>query len=88
MGLHGKNIVGGELSAEGSTTFRAVDPAKGAPIEPPFHEATQAEVDKALGLADEAFAKRPRDPAGTVGLLERIADGIEGLGEELIQRCG
>ena len=89
MPLHGKNILGNSLSAEGTQTFQAVDPATGEKLETPFHNATQQEVDKALELADQAFrARRETDPAQTAALLERIAKGIEALGDELIERAG
>ena len=35
------------------TTFRAVDPPTGEPLEPDFHEATAADVDAALVVAQE-----------------------------------
>ena len=77
------------MSAEGSTTFRALDPAAGETLEPPFVDATREELDKALELADRAFrARQSIEPAQTAALLERIADQIESLGEELIDRAG
>jgi len=89
MTLHGKNILGHRLSAAGSETFRAIDPALSGPIEPPFFVATAEEVDEAVGLADRAFRDGPApEPAQTASLLERIADQIEAVGDELIDRCG
>ncbi|MAE64884.1 MAG: aldehyde dehydrogenase (NADP(+)) [Phycisphaeraceae bacterium] len=88
MPLHGKNIIGNTTSALGSDTVQAINPASGARIDPPFHDATQEEIDDALRRADEAFSRRPEDPARTVDLLQRAADGIEALGDELIERCG
>ncbi len=89
MPLHGQNILGSSLSAEGTQTFRAVDPATSQKLDTQFHPATPDEVDRALELADRAFhARQPRDPEQIVALLERIADEIEALGDELIERCG
>ncbi len=89
MPLHGKNILGSSLSAEGTQTFQAVDPATSQKLDTQFHPATPAEVDRALELAEHAFhARQTRDPEQIAALLERIADEIEALGDELIERCG
>ena len=88
MPLHGKNIIGRVLSADGESTFQAIDPATGQRLATHFHNATPEEADRAVRLAARAFeGRRPREPAQTVRLLERIADGIEALGDELIDRC-
>lgn len=88
MPLHGKNIVGGALAAEGRETFQAIDPSTGEKLETEFYNATTEEVDRALELADRAFRSRQlNDPARDAAVLERIAEEIEALGEELIDRC-
>ena len=89
MPLHGKNIIGGSLVAAGAKTFQAIDPATGDKLEPGFYDATQEELEKALQLADRAFcARQSTDSAQTAAFLERTADEIEALGDELIERCG
>jgi len=113
MPIHGKNLLGSSVVAAGTRTFRAVNPATGEQIEPPFFDATQEELDQALELADWAFQSRGsvvkkgtgpicrNGPEGashkldlspfstrTAAFLERIADEIEALGDELIERCG
>jgi 2,5-dioxopentanoate dehydrogenase len=87
MSLHGQNIIGYSLSADGADAFQAINPATGEMLESHFHYATQAETDRALALADAAFraAQRP-DAAQTATLLDRIAQEIESLGDELIER--
>ncbi len=88
MSLHGKNILGSTLSAEGSTTFRAINPATREKLDPPFHDATQEELDRSLELADRAFqARRSVTAEQTAAFLERIADEIEAAGDGLIERC-
>jgi NADP-dependent aldehyde dehydrogenase len=87
MPLHGQNIIGHSLSAEGAATFQAINPATGGKLDTPFHNATQAEVDRALALADHACLARSREPARITALLERIAAEIEALGDELIERA-
>ena len=85
MTLHGKNIIGNRLSAEGRETFRAVAPALDDQVEPPFFEATAEEVQQALELAHRAFCDCRPEAAQTASLLERIADEIEAVGEALIE---
>jgi NADP-dependent aldehyde dehydrogenase len=88
MELHGANILGGESSRSGSTTFRGVNPATGAALDPAYYEATEAEIDRALTLADQAFAAyRKTPPAEIARFLEAIAAGLENLGAELIARA-
>ena len=87
MSLHGKNILGAALSAEGQATFQSLNPATGEHLEGVFHNATRAEVDRALHLANEAFRCRRDDSQQTAALLDRAADEIEGIGDELIDRC-
>jgi NADP-dependent aldehyde dehydrogenase len=89
MELHGRNIIGGRESfSEGDQTFRAFAPAEGQELEPAFHEATEAQVDSALELADRAFHEyRRRTPEETALFLERAADEIMALGDALIERA-
>lgn len=88
MPLHGKNIIGFDLSAEGSDTFRALNPAGGEELDGEFHLATSEELDRALEAADRTFRSRVHgDPAQTAGMLDRIAQEMEALGDELVQRA-
>ncbi len=86
MPLTGKNIIGNSLSADGEQTFQAINPATGETLETAFCNATAEETERALGLAEAAFQSRPRDAAQTAALLAGIADEIEALGDELIER--
>jgi 2,5-dioxopentanoate dehydrogenase len=87
MTLHGKSLLAGKPGATGGKTFRAVNPATNSPLEPDFHEASFAEVDRAMNASAEAFADyRTRSGADRAKLLESIANEIEALGDELLQR--
>jgi NADP-dependent aldehyde dehydrogenase len=87
MELHGKNLIGGSASSEGTTTFRAFDPAQGSEIDPVFTGATVGEVDRAMDLAAGAFPTFRRLAPGDRALfLEAIAKEIEALGDGLIER--
>jgi len=65
MPLHGKNFIGQSLSAEGKSTFAAINPATGAPLDTSFHNATQSEIERALELAATAFSSHRRNPRRT-----------------------
>src|SRR5438876_614688 len=88
MDLHGKNLVGGELSADGTAIFNAVNPVTGETLRPVFYEATQAEITQALAIAEQAFQTYGQQPPEQVArFLDRIADEIVGLGQELLRRA-
>jgi 2,5-dioxopentanoate dehydrogenase len=88
MPLTGRLLIGFERVAT-SKTFHAVDPTRGAQLDPPFHVAGPAEVERACALANAAF-----DPYRQVALasrarfLEACADRIIGLGDSLLERAG
>ncbi len=88
MDLHGKNIIGQEISALGTEGFRAYDPFLGKKLEPLFYEATEPEVDRALQAAHRAFLEYRKGTAEEIaGLLEKVADEILALEDTLIQRA-
>src|SRR5688500_4158745 len=85
MQLHGGHLIAGERTGEGGATFHATTPAPGERRTPPFHEASDADVDRALVAAEAAFDPyRTRAPAEIAAFLERIAEEITTLGDELI----
>ena len=87
MAHHGKNMVGGELSASGSQKFRALNPSTGALLDGDFVEATLPELDKALELAARAFpVYRKIAPDQIASFLERIGAEIVAVGPALIER--
>ena len=88
MELHGRSIIGGEQSAnrEGEP-FRAYNPAMGQPLEPPYYEANETDIEQAFELAETAFDVYRHKPAKEVAaFLESIADQIMALGDDLITR--
>ncbi len=88
MDLHGKNFIGGQLSAGGVTTFNATNPATGESLDPPFHLATEDDVNAALAHADQAFPVYRRIPTEQrAAFLDRIAEEILALGDVLIKRA-
>lgn len=88
MKLHGKSLIAGAPLADSSRTFHAVSPLSGDRLEPAFHEVGEAEVDRALVLAEEAFAVFGRASAeARAALLEKIGAEIMALGDALLERA-
>ena len=88
MRLEGSHFLGNDRSAEGSDTFRGVDPSTSKELDPAYREATDHEVDRAVRLAVDAFEDfRGRQPEQKAELLDRIASEIESLGDALIERA-
>lgn len=88
MDLHGKQIIAGALEASGSAAIQGCDPATGTRLDPAFFEATQVEIDRALAAAADALkVLKILSPEPRAVFLESIADGIEGLGDALLQRA-
>ena len=89
MELQGRSIIEGEpVADDGSRTFRAFNPSEGREFGPEFYEATPAVVARALDAAARAFSEyRQKSATEVADFLEAIARGIEGLGDELIERA-
>jgi NADP-dependent aldehyde dehydrogenase len=89
MQLHGRQMIGFALSSESSAMFQAHHAATRQPLAPAFHEASIAEVDRALSLADAAFdSLRHTRLDDRAELLQAIARRIGELGDALIERAG
>ncbi len=88
LSLHGFSIINGESRAGNGATFYGVDPATGERLEPVYRCASLADLNLAADLADEAF-----DVYGKLSgkekarFLRRIADGIEAIVPELVERA-
>jgi 2,5-dioxopentanoate dehydrogenase len=88
MNLQGTSYVCGSRGRTGGKRFRAINPSTGASLEPEFHEASDEEARRALDAAAQAFDDyRNRTPEQRASFLERIAEGIEALGDVLIERA-
>ncbi len=87
--MTGSQLIGDSESAAGAETFRALNPVTGEALDPPFHEATAAEVDAALRLAAEAagFLRASTGPQRQA-LLEAIAAEMEADAGAIKERVG
>jgi alpha-ketoglutaric semialdehyde dehydrogenase len=89
MELHGKNLIGGKAVASANTkTFSGINATTGETLTPVFHEATPAEADQALALAEKAFEEyRAKSPEEVAQFLNRIAEELLKLDDQLIERA-
>jgi alpha-ketoglutaric semialdehyde dehydrogenase len=88
MQLHGRSIIGGKPAAGSTSHFEVIAPATGQQLPPPFYKATESEIDQALDLAASAFESyRLQPPDRVAAFLERIAEEILNLGDELLRRA-
>ena len=85
--LLGTSLLGNtDLDGSGAA-FQATDPATGAALEPVYHNATAADVDRAAALAWDAFEPYRHTSLEQRGaFLDSIADEIEALGTTLTER--
>jgi alpha-ketoglutaric semialdehyde dehydrogenase len=69
-------------------SFQGINPATGETLPGSFKEATSDEVAKACEQAAEAFLEyRKKSGAEKADFLDKIADEIEAIGDELLQRA-
>lgn len=88
MNLHGKSILAGIPTTSAGACFQPLSPLNGTPLDPPFQNATQSEVDVALRAADSAFEFfKTTHAEKRAAFLEAIAENILGLGQPLLERA-
>lgn len=88
MTLRGLSLIAGVPGTTGGRSFHAVNPATNQRLAPDFHEASSAEVIRALDAAAATFATyRTLSGADRATFLETIATEIEALGDPLLQRA-
>lgn len=88
MKLHGQSFIGDKLSPGTGETIRAVSPLDSSSLDPAFFSASAKDVDVAMNLAEAAFVTfRATTGEQRVVFLERIADEIMALGDDLIKRA-
>jgi 2,5-dioxopentanoate dehydrogenase len=88
MELHGKSIIHGKPTGSPGAPFAARAAAGGSTLAPAFFEATEADVDRALRVATDAFDDyQSQGPEKIATFVDRIAQELLALGDELIQRA-
>ena len=88
MTLHGDMLIGAAAVRGSAGTQRAINPASRAELEPAFGLGTRADVERAAGLAEQAFDPFRALPLETrAQFLETIAQNILDLDDALIERA-
>lgn len=88
MTITGEMLIGASAVRGTQDTFHGINPATGETLSPAFHGGNAADVDRACQLAEAAFdTYRATTPEQRARFLESIAEGIEALGDELVQRA-
>lgn len=86
MTITGHQLIGNTVSQAGTQPFTGYNRLTNTPLDPTFYEATPAEIEQAVQLADEAFwIYRKKSGAERAAFLEAIAEEILALGDDLIQ---
>ena len=88
MTLTGKHLIGNRESADSTASFSPANPALNTTLEPPYFEATEAEIDSAVSLAVGAFDRFRLLPAeARAGFLDTIVTEVLALGDTLLERA-
>ncbi|MFD7313725.1 aldehyde dehydrogenase (NADP(+)) [Streptomyces sp. NPDC059883] len=88
MPLTGAMFLGAERRTGSGPVVASVDPRTDTPLEPGYGSGTPEDVARACELAERAApGYRATSPERRATFLERIADRIEALGEELTVRA-
>ena len=83
----GMHFLAGSAEAGDGAPFTALDPITGAELPPAYREASAAQVERACVAAAAAAAPfAAASPATRAALLRDIADGLQGLGDALVER--
>ncbi|WMY77907.1 aldehyde dehydrogenase (NADP(+)) [Citricoccus sp. I39-566] len=86
--LTGHSIIAGESVPGTGGTTHGYNPATNEPLEPAYSLIENEQLVRATGAAEEAFASfSTLDPETHAGFLERIADNIEAVKDELVARA-
>jgi NADP-dependent aldehyde dehydrogenase len=85
--LLGTSIIGQSRAAQSGKTFHGVKPSTGEAMQPAYHAASTADLQRAVILAAEAFPiYREMERQRKTAFLREIADQIEALGDQLVER--
>lgn len=85
--LHGRSFIGSSRGSTGREVLWGQDPATGTRLPPGYIAATADEIDRAVALAEAAFASyRHTSGAKRAEFLRAIASEIEGRSDALAER--
>lgn len=88
MTLTGHSLIAGQTVVGGGKTTFGYNPATNEQLDPAYSLLTEDQLRTATAAAAEAYASfSTLDPETHAGFLEAVADNIEAVGEELINRA-
>lgn len=88
MAITGAQFIGTKRSSEGGTSFQGINPVDAGKLTVDFKNATAAELEEAVQLAEQAFLPYSKTSSeDRARFLDQIAAEILGLGDELLERC-
>src|SRR5215475_7361971 len=88
MPLTGQSIVGYHRGNTSSAQLRAFNPTTRGEFDPVYYSSSLAEVNEAADLAHKAFSTFGwLNGKKRAAFLRRIAEKVEALGEELVERA-
>ena len=88
MTITGEMLIGASAVRGTTKILHATNPATGETLAPEFHGGGAAEAERACVLAEAAFdTYRNTSPETRARFLESIANGLEALGDTLIERA-
>lgn len=86
--LKGQSLIGQRWVSGTRKEIRAINPATGETLDPPYKGCCEADVEKASELANVAFDSYRETPLEKrAAFLDTIANEIEALGDVLIERA-
>ncbi len=86
--LEGRSLLGLATAEPGARSFQAVDARSGEPLEPPFHAAGSADLERAVTMAERAFpAYAALDDAERSAFLRTAASTLEARGDAIVARA-
>ncbi len=85
--LTGTSFIGYQRGVTDTVCGHAIDPATDSPLDPPIYQASDAEVEKALALAEQAFHQY-KNTSGEqrAAFLEAIAANVEASVDAIAER--
>ncbi|MFF1831981.1 aldehyde dehydrogenase (NADP(+)) [Paenarthrobacter sp. NPDC058040] len=88
MTLHGHSLIAGEVTAGTAGTAFGINPATNEQLEPSYTLISEKQLQEATAAAEHAFESfSALDPDYHARFLDAIAENIEAIGEELIERA-
>src|ERR1700731_3330701 len=88
MDLLGTSFLGTRRASKGEATFYAQNPKTASPLDPPYHSATQDDLNHAVAQAAEAFTHYLQTTGQKkAAFLRRTADALDANKQDIAERA-